>query len=252
MGVSEIVQRTVDSGAAPLALTYEEVLYFGSKKRIVRSMLEINSLELGKLRPKQYKVVAGRGKQGGELLRRQLAKVLEAFPDICATFDNNVDCVTIPILSRTLFEGTAAKIIFEEFEKNASVSPSFICFEVSSDILFEEADKTKARIDELRDLGVKLAMCEVGDEFFPIFRLKSLPLEYAFADGFATDNFDPDDESSRVLPELTHLLGIKLFAPHITEGEAPGVRKAGYDGYSLDIPPIEAASRKEVDSNEEQ
>ncbi len=251
MSVNETIQQMLDSGVAPLSLTYEKVGYFDSKRVIARSMLEVNSLELGKLTPQQYKVVAGRSKLGGELLRCQLVKVIEGFSQLAESF-GGLECVTIPILSRTFLDGSAEKIIFEEFEKNPTVSPAFICFELSSDILFEDADKVKARLNELRDLGIKLAICEVGDEYFPIFRLKGLPFEYAFADSLPFGELEADDETVGGLPEFLHLLGMKVFAPRIAEEKADLLKQAGYNGYSSHAPPIELMEREEVDAYEEE
>ncbi len=247
-----MIQKMLDSGASPLELSFERVSFYGSKKTILRSILEINSLELGRLTPKQYKVVAGRGKQGGELLARQISKVFESYQMLSDSF-GNIECVTVPILSRTLMEGMAASIIFEEFEKNASLSPQKICFELSADLLFEDIGSVKARLSELRDLNVKLAINELGDEFCPIFRLREYaPFDYAIADKYALMGGE-DDETLRGLPEIVHMLGAKAIAPEIVEEDKQKIKNAGYDAYSIEDDLIDLTpDEEEVELDEEQ
>ncbi len=232
VSANDIVQKTIESGASPLTLSYETVRFFERSKVILRSVLEINSLELGRLFPKQYKVVAGRSKQGNELFARQLEKVFEAYAPVSQRV-KNLDCITLPVLSRTLLEGAAAEILFHEFRTNAVVPPASLCVEISSDVLFEDIESVKARFSELRDLGIKIALTELGDEFCPIFRLRELSFDIAFADTYSLDLLRRDDESARGLPEYVHLLGAKVFAPEIKEEEKQSAKNAAYDGYSL-------------------
>ena len=42
-------------------------------------------------------------------------------------------------------------------------------------------------------MGVRIAICEVGDEFCPVFRLAELPFDYAFVDDYATNSLDRED-----------------------------------------------------------
>ncbi len=225
---NDILQKTIDAGTAPLALSYERIELFTSRKIMLRSVLNINSLELGRLTPKEYRVVAGRSKQGGELLTRQIQKVFDEFSSLIKAVDKEIECVTIPILSRTLLEGDASRRIFDEFERNAIVSPERICFELSSDLLFEDINSIKSRFSELRDLNVKIAISELGDEFCPVFRLKGLPFDYAFADKYITE--DINGEAAAGLPDIVHMYGGRVIAPGISEDAAEAVRKLKYDG----------------------
>ncbi len=255
MSVSENVREILESGISPIVLSYEKIEFFDSEKIILRSLLDINSLELGKLTPREYRVVAGRSKQGGELLSRQIQKVFDAYPKISAKFPD-LNCVTIPILPRTLLEGVAASIIFEEFERNAVVPPDYICFEISSDVLFEEMASLKERFAELRDLNVKIAISDLGDEFCPIFRLRELPFDFAFADEYSLKLLESEDESSKGLSELSHLFGAKVFATGIKAEQEKAAKLAGYDGFSISESLIsldeeEAEDTEEVSALEE-
>ncbi len=249
MSVNDIVQKTVDSGASPLTLSYETVRFFEQRKTLLRSSLVINSLELGKLYPKQYIVVAGRSKQGHELFARQTEKIFEEYSKLLSGMED-LDCVTVPVLSRTLLEGAAADILFEEFRKNAVMPPKMFCVEISSDVLFEDMESVKKRFSELYDLGIKIAINELGDEFCPIFRLKNLSFDYAFADSYSLGMLKDEDELSRGLPEYVHMLGAKVISPEIADAEVQMAKRAGYDGYSLagQITPF----KEEVSADEEQ
>ncbi len=250
MSVNEIVQKTVDCGAAPLELAYEMVQGFESQKVILRSLLNINSLELGRLAPKQYRVVAGRGKQGADLLTRQIEKVFEAYEELAKRFPT-LDCVTVPVLPRTLMEGAATRI-FSEFERNAVMPPTYICLEISADVLFEDIESVKQRLKELKDLNVKIAFYDLGDEFCPILRLKELPFDLAFADRYALCSLGDESEAARALAEQVHLYGAKLYAPLIEQDKISAVRLAGYDGYSFELNDERPEDGEEADAYEVQ
>jgi EAL domain-containing protein (putative c-di-GMP-specific phosphodiesterase class I) len=235
MKTSEMVKATIESGVTPITFDYERVIFFGEEKFAMRSFMVINSLDLGTLTYKQYRFVARRTRQGNNMVERHVQKIVRLLPSLIEA-NPKLICVTIPVYARLLKDGELAKMLFDTFSLYPEVPADKICIELSADILFENVDDAKERIDELRALGVKIAICEGGDEFCPVFRLAELAFDYAFLDDFATDTLDRDD-AERVAGSLVKylkFLNVKVIAPSLkSEEKISGAKNVGCDGYTL-------------------
>ena len=98
-------------------------------------------------------------------------------------------------------------------------------------------NRLKKKINELRALGVKVAICEVGDEFCPVFRLSEIKFDYAFMDVYSTSSLDGED-AERIAGSLVkylHYLDAKVIAPGLdSEAKIAGAKGVGADGYTED------------------
>ncbi|MBQ9778925.1 MAG: EAL domain-containing protein [Clostridia bacterium] len=236
MTLTEKVNEVIKSGISPITFQFEPVVFFQGNTRVLRSFLVINSLDLGVLNHKQYRFVARRTKQGDHLVHRHIEKLLRAFPQLSAEY-GGLDAVTIPVYARLLRDGVLAKMLMEGFALFPRVKPEQICVELSADILYEDLDEARARIDELRDIGVKVAINEVGDEFCPVFRLSKIMFDYAFMDSYTTDSLGRDDaeQIAGSMVNYLHYLGVKTVAPVLDSKEKVFAAKAlNCDGYTLD------------------
>ena len=236
MKISEMVKETVASGITPILLKFDELKFFGDKKKtVLRSFMIVNSLDLGVLTYKQYRFVARRTKQGNHLVKRHLEKVFRSFPELDERYPG-LDCVTIPVYARLLKESELANMLVEVTALFPDVPLDRICIELSADILYEDLKEAREKISELRDLGVKVAICEVGDEFCPVFRLSEIKFDYAFADEYTTASLDRED-IERVAGSLVnylHYLDVIVIAPELdNDSKIKGAEAVGFDGYSL-------------------
>jgi EAL domain-containing protein (putative c-di-GMP-specific phosphodiesterase class I) len=120
--------------------------------------------------------------------------------------------------------------------------------------LYEDVAEARERIKELRELGVRVAVGEVGDEFCPVFRLAELPFDYAFMDEYATASLDRDD-AERIAGSLVkylHYLDVKVIAPELdNEDKISGAKTVECDGYTVAEMPIEAEELPIEDEAEE-
>ena len=235
MKLADKVKALIDSGVAPILLQYEPVRFFSSAETILRSHLVVNSLELGTLTMREYRFVARRTKQGDHLVERHLLKLCREIPALLAE-NPSVTAVTVPAYARLLRDGFLAKTVLEILSFFPEVSPATLCIELSADILYEDMEEAAARIAELRSLGVKVAIAEVGDEYCPVFRLTSLAFDYAFLDRYATDSL-LGDSAERIAGSLVgflHYLKVKVVAPLLETEEARAAAEAvGCDGYTV-------------------
>ena len=237
MKLSDKVKALIDSGAAPLVLHYEPVRFFQSAEPILRTALVVNSLELGTLTMQEYRFVARRTKQGDHLVARHLTKLCREIPRLLAE-GGKVTCFTVPVYARLLRDGVLAKMLLETLALFPAVQPSLLCIELSADILYEDVEDAAARIAELRAIGVRVAICEVGDEFCPVFRLSSFSFDYAFLDTYAVASL-ATEAAERVAGSLVtylHLLRVKVVAPGLaTEELRQAAEGVGCDGYTVTV-----------------
>ena len=229
------MQAVQDSGFEPLELSYETVHQFSSQRLLLRSALTIHSLDVGVLEQAQYRYVARRTSQSQQLFDRQLQKVLEQLPELLKQ-RKQIEAVTIPIYNRMLKKGNLAASIFDALTRFPQVSPQMLCVEVSGDILFEELEPLTAELQRVKNMGVKIAVWELGDPFCPLLRLSQIPCDYLILDSHPVSWLMEDREAEfRSLCDFLHRdEKIRIFAPEIPDGAlCPKLEALGCDGYSL-------------------
>ena len=229
------VKETIESKIRPITLDFSEVRFFESNKRIVRSFITVNSLDLGVLGYAQYRFVARRTKVGNQLVRRHLEKLFRLIPSLLEE-NPDIECFTVPVYARLLSESELASMLVDMISLYPEVPAGRICIELSADILYEELTEAAEKIKELRNLGVKVAICEVGDQFCPVFRLSELEFDYAFMDSYSTDSLDKDsaERIAGSLVKYLHYLDVKIIAPSLdNDKKIAGAKTVGADGYTL-------------------
>ena len=229
------VKETVESGITPIVLDFSDVVFFEGNQKIVRSFLTVNSLDLGVLGYSQYRFVARRTRVGNHLVRRHLEKLFRLIPSLLS---ENPDIVsfTVPVYARLLAESELASMLVDVKALYPEVPIGKVCIELSADILYEDLKMASEKIDELRALGVKVAICEVGDEYCPVFRLSEIKFDYAFMDSYSTDSLDKEsiERVAGSLVKYLHYLDVKVIAPGLdTEEKILGAKNVGADGYTM-------------------
>lgn len=231
----EIIQKTLDSGIVPIVMDSELVVTFPDVADIMRTSLVINSLDIGVLTQKQYRFVARRTKQGNALVERHIDKLFRAIPEILEA-NSQIKLFTLPAYPRLLKDGLLHNLLFNAFLKYDEVKPELICIEVSADILYEDLEVIRAELDSVRELGVKIAVCELGDRFCPVFRLSELDFDIAFLDSYAVSTLGTDEEE-RVLGSLVnflHTLNVFVVASGLRDAAlAESAKRLGCDAYTV-------------------
>ena len=228
------VKETLESGIKPISIDFSKVCFFEANKNIYRSFLTVNSLDLGVLTYEQYRFVARRTKVGEALVKRHLEKLFRYIAKTYQT-DKSTFCYTVPVYARLLVENTLLTILMELKALYPEVPMKKICIEISADVLYEELDGLSEKIELLRELGVKIALCEVGDRFCPAFRLAEISFDFAFLDSYTTDSLE-NDSMERIAGSMVrylHSLGVTVVAPMLdTQLKIDNARTVGVDGYT--------------------
>ena len=228
------VSETIESGIKPITVGFSEVKFFESDKKIFRSFLTVNSLDLGVLGYEQYRFVARRTRTGNQLVNRHLLKLFRMMPELIEK-NPDVECFTFPVYARLLVDSELATMLVDMLSLYPEVAPSKVCVELSADILYEDLETLAPKIKELRDLGVRIAICEVGDMFCPVFRLTEFKFDYAFMDAYSTATLDSDscERIAGSLVRYLHYLDVPVVAPGLdTEAKRSGAKSVGVDAYT--------------------
>ena len=230
------VKETVESKITPITLDFSNVTFFEGGGRIVRSFLVVNSLDLGVLTYGQYRFVARRTKLSYHMVRRHIEKLFRRIPELLSE-DESISGFTVPVYARLLMSGELVAMLVDMISLYPEIPVGKICIELSADILYEDLKLAAEKIDEIRELGVKVAIFEVGDEFCPVFRLSEIKFDYAFIDTYSVNSLDTD-AAERVAGSLIgylHHLKAKVIAPGLdTEERIKVAQSLGADGYTTD------------------
>ena len=235
------VQETIESGITPIVIELCDVNYFESREKLARTYLTINSLDLGVLTYKQYRMVARRTKQANQLTDRHLQKLFRQIPTLGESRPD-ISCYIVPVYARLVRDGELVDILLRAMSIYPDAYPAKVCIEITADILFEDMETVKERISQLRSMGFKIAISEVGDRFCPILSLAQLDFDYAFLDESVIASLaDPGGEKTAA-SMISYLKGleVKAFAPEVIDPEILAtLRRIGCDGFAANLPPEE-------------
>ncbi len=237
MKLKESINELVQSGIQPLQLSYDAIRFFDGEEKILRSYLSVESLDIGHLTYKEYRFVARRTKLGNAMVQRHIEKLFREYPKLIKK--RGVKCITLPVYARLLMGGALSGLLFDALTYFEKVEAEKICIELSADILYEDMKEARLRIDELRTMGFRVAICEVGDEFCPVFRLAELRFDYAFVDEYVTASLTGED-AERVAGSIVKFLrymGVRSVAPHLKKRKEIAIAQSlGFDGYGMAAP----------------
>ena len=232
--VEQMVEDLLKSGMPPIVFDYRDVVFFRKESHVARTFMDVNSLELGKLTLKEYRFVARRTEQGERMVKRHIERIVRLIPKLMEK-DPRVELFTVPVYPKLIVDGTMIGMLYDVFAIYSDVHPSKLCLEISSDILFDDINVVKERLNEIHELGVKIALSEVGDEYCPAFKMSELWFDMIFLDRYTTEALNRPD-AERVLDGVIKYLrsfGAPVIAPDLeTEEQIRIAKTLECDGYS--------------------
>ncbi len=234
MIIKKAVEQVIESGVKPIILDLQRVIDFSSDVQGIRTSLVIKSLQLGTLTANEYRYIARRTNQGTRLTERNIEKLFFFFDDIKKEF-SSAKFFTISAYARSLADVQLTQTLMDNFEKFPNVDPEMICIELSADILFENIDKYKNELEKLKQLGVKIALCEVAQEFCPLLRLNEVEYDYIFLDGYFTRSLDDEGKESQIngVMCIINTRPCKIYGSCVEDEYISLLEKVGADGYTL-------------------
>ena len=234
MVVKKAVEQVINSGVNPIVLDAQRVLNFSNGVEGLRTSLVIKSLELGVLTANEYRFIARRTEQGSKLVERNLEKLFYFYNDFKKEF-KTAKFFTVSVYARSLLNGVLFEMVDGFLKRCSIVSPDSICLEISADILFEDINEYKKEIKKLKQLGVKIALCEVASEFCPILRLNEIDYDFVFIDEYFLKSLKEDKNENQInaVINIVNSRPTKIYGSCIESEDVSYVEKYGFDGYTL-------------------
>lgn len=234
MTIRKAVEQTLNSGIKPIMLDAQRVKNYSGELEGVRTSLVIKSLALGTLTANEYRFVARRTAQANGLVERNVEKLFHFYEDLKKEHEG-AGFFTISVYARTLLGGELKRALLAEMMKKPNVDTTKIVLEMSADILFENLEEFCKEIAEIKELGFKIALCEVGSEFCPILRLNEIPYDIVFLDGYVPNSIENDgrEQEMQALMNIITTRPVKIYGSCVTQEQIHLLEKLGADGYTV-------------------
>jgi len=218
--VLNLFNETVHSGVKPLELIYQSVINTEfSKPMAYRSILQINSLDLGVLTPDQYMAVASRTNQCVELAVYNLENLCE---DIVMLEKKNLtfDWLSAFIPVRMLLKTDISKSLEKIMQDYGLADCSKICFEFPVELLYESREEVNTALKPLKELGIHLLLRDFADEFCPVLRLKDLIVDTVIISGDENNFLNlKEDKSMRSIVNFIKEQGFEIIVDGVENKE---------------------------------
>ena len=233
MTIKKQVEQTLDSGIKPIMLDAQRVKNYANDVEGVRTSLIVKSLTLGTLTANEYRFVARRTAQANGLVERNIEKLFYFFEELKKEHQG-AKFFTVSVYARTLKDGELTRILMDAMKKYPSVDVTKIVLEMSADILFENLDEYVKELETIKNLGFKIALCEVGSEFCPVLRLNTIPTDIVFLDGYVPTSVEQDgrEQEMQALMNIITTHPVKIYGSCVTKEQIPLIEKLGADGYT--------------------
>ncbi len=150
--------------------------------------------------------------------------------------------LAVNLSTHDLFDGRLPRRVEEYLQLNG-VSPQLLTLEITESSLLVDAPRTRATIDELHAVGLRLAVDDFGTGYSSLSYLRRLPvhelkIDQSFVSGMVAD---PQDEVIvRSTVDLGHNLGLKVVAEGVeNRAVLHRLREFGCDvaqGYGISPP----------------
>ena len=234
MTIKKAVEQTLDSGIKPIMLDAQCVKNYQDELEGVRTSLVVKSLALGTLTANEYRFVARRTVQANGLVERNVEKLFYFYESLKTEYEG-ANFFTVSVYARTLLGGELKRMLLAELAKHPNVDTTKIVLEMSADILFENIEEFGKEMSEIKELGFKIALCEVGSEFCPILRLNELPYDIVFLDGYVPNSIEINgrEQEMQALMSIISTRPVKIYGSCITQEQIPLLEKLGADGYTV-------------------
>lgn len=234
MIIKKAVEQVIDSGVKPVVLDAQRVVNFSNETEGIRTSLVIKSLELGVLTANQYRIVARRTEQGSRLVERNIEKLFYFYQALKKEFAS-AKFFTVSVYARALLNGVLLQMLEGFFRQYPYVDAGTICLELSADILFEDIFTYKKELDKVKQLGVKIALCEVGQEFCPLLRLGEIDYDLVFLDDYFISSLNDESKTNEIngVMSIINNRPTKIYASCVAQEIVPLLETIDADGYTF-------------------
>lgn len=140
--------------------------------------------------------------------------------------------ISVNVSVRHLMKNNFITEIRSELEKN-SVPAELIEIEITESVMIDSVDKALNRIDELKDMGIKIAIDDFGTGYSSLSYLNKFPADLLKIDKSFIDEMNNDESSKQYVAtfiKIGHLMGFDVISEGVeTEDQVETLRDIGCD-----------------------
>lgn len=151
------------------------------------------------------------GKIGGAVTRMACYE-LNKWQDTDA--DGRPQYVSVNISAQELYDSDLVKRI-ESSLADAGVRPDSLVLEITESIVIEQEEHVAARLEQLRDLGIRIAVDDFGTGYSSLSYLGRLPVDLIKLDRLFLQRLEANSANHHILDtviNLAHRLGLQVIA----------------------------------------
>lgn len=199
-------------------------------------LLRWNNHELGEIRPDEFIAIA----EGNNSINELGLWVLES---AIAMMDNCQDLIISINASALQLKNDDLNKALEKYSGCTSFSRNQLCVEITEGLLLEETESVQERLNNIREMGIDLAVDDFGTGYSSLSYLRSCPVNKLKIDRSFVSEI-PHDKSSNALVRaiimMARALDLKVIAEGIeTEEQWEFLKQEGCDygqGYYFSRP----------------
>lgn len=201
---------TLSSGVAPLEMRFSQINSCQRKLPMAyRTHTYINSITVGVIPPEKYAFAADSTDRGLRLAKWNLEEAITAVRKLENT-GRKISFVTARCPARLAFDADVyewAKQILEETDFH---SPEKLCIEFPQSLLFEDIEKARLAVLNLKLLKIKTLLSGCGASDCPVTNLINVPVDYVLLDPAVTTLVDSRDKQTAVSSLIAFLRSMQI------------------------------------------
>ena len=206
----DYVKMTLESGVAPLEMRFSQINHCYRKRPIAyRSHTFINSVTMGVLTPEQYTFASDGTERGITLARWNIEQAIATIRAMQAA-GRNVQFVTARCPARLALEDDLFEWMKGLLDELDFHTPELLCLEFPQSLLFEDEEKVRLSILNMKLLKVKTMMSGCGADDCPIAKLIRIPVDYVLLDPDVTTLIDNRNKSNAIQSLIGYLRSIPV------------------------------------------
>ena len=186
----DYVGMTLESGVAPLEVRFSQINSCYRKLPVAyRAHTFINSVTMGVLTPEEYTFASDGTDRGVRLARWNVEQAIAAVK-LFEEAGRNIKFVTARCPARLALEDDLFQWMKDILDETDFHSPEKICLEFPQSLLFEDEDKVRLSVLNMKLLKVKTMMSGCGADDCPVGKLLRIPVDMVMLDPSVTTLVD--------------------------------------------------------------
>lgn len=231
---TDLVGMTIASGVKPLEMRFAQINSCYRKLPIAyRSFTYINSVSMGVIPPEKYGFAADVSEQGIEIARWNIREGIRTIRKFISE-GRHVDFVTVRCPAKLAFEVDLydwMKGIMEEYDFH---TPEKLCLEFPQSLLYENEEKARLSMLNLKLLKVRSMLSGCGADDCPTSRLMRVPVDMVILDPAITILAGDREKSGSLSMLISYLqsMHVEVIADGVrSDDQITTLSRAGCIGY---------------------